>query len=98
MGGLLNYVTRRILFAIPVFLAVSVITYLITNAAGDPVQIVKFGIRNISPAQLAYLKAYFHEGDPIYIRYFFWLGDLLQGNLGQSLYTGSVAGLGLPRI
>jgi ABC-type dipeptide/oligopeptide/nickel transport system permease component len=33
MGGLLTYVARRVLFAIPVFLAVSIITFLITNAA-----------------------------------------------------------------
>ncbi len=98
MGGLLNYIIRRLLFAIPVFLAVSIITYLITNAAGDPVQIVKFGIRNITPAQLAQLKAYFHEGEPVYIRYFYWLSDLLQGNFGQSLYTGSVISLIIPRI
>ena len=98
MGGLANYVIRRVLFAIPVFLAVSVITYLITNAAGDPVQIVKFGIRNITPAQLEALKLYFHENQPVYIRYFYWLGDFLQGNLGQSLYTGSVAALIVPWI
>ena len=98
MGGLANYVIRRILFAIPVFLAVTIITFLITNAAGNPVQIVKFGIRNITPAQLAYLKAYFHVNQPIYIRYFYWLNDLLHFNLGESLYTGSVGALIFPWI
>lgn len=91
MASLLSYVLRRILFALPVFLAVSIITYLVTNAAGDPINIVKLGIKNATPVQLALLRAYFHEGDPVYVRYFYWLGSLLQGDLGKSLYTGTVA-------
>ena len=98
MGSLLNYVIRRALFAIPVFLAVSIITYLITNAAGDPVNIVRLGIRNITPAQLEQLRAFFHEGEPVYVRYFLWLNDLFHFNLGQSLYTGSVASRIIPWI
>ena len=98
MGSLLNYVIRRALFAIPVFLAVSILTFLITNAAGDPVNIVRLGIRSATPAQLAQLRAFFHVDQPIYVRYFLWLGDFLRGNLGQSLYTGSVASLIVPWI
>ncbi len=98
MGGLLNYVVRRLLFAIPVFLAVSIITYLITNAAGDPVNIVKIGIKSITPAQLAQLKAFFHTDQPVYVRYFLWLSDFVRGNMGQSLYTGSVASKIIPWI
>src|SRR5712691_458000 len=98
MGRLLNYIIRRILFAIPVFLAVSIITFLVTNAAGDPVQIVRLGIRNLNPAQLKAIQDYFHVNEPLYTRYFLWLADLLRGNLGQSLYSGSVAGKVVPWI
>ena len=98
MGSLLNYITRRVLFAIPVFLAVSIITFLVTNAAGDPVQIVRLGIRNLNPAQLKAIQDYFHVNEPLYARYFLWLSDLLRGNLGQSLYSGSVAGKVVPWI
>lgn len=98
MGGLLNYVLRRVLFAIPVFLAVSIITFLITNAAGNPVDIVRIGIKSITPAQLAALRAFYHVDDPLYVRYFLWLSDFVHGNLGQSLYTGSVAGMIVPWI
>jgi peptide/nickel transport system permease protein len=98
MASLLNYVIRRILFAIPVFLTVSVITFLITNAAGNPVDIVKLGIKNMTPQQLAYLQAYFHVNEPVYIRYFFWLADLLQGNWGNSLYAGTVTSQIVPWI
>jgi peptide/nickel transport system permease protein len=98
MGSLANYVIRRVLFAIPVFLAVSVITFLMTNAAGNPVQLVLAGIKTRSPAMVAELTQYFHLNEPLYIRYFFWLSDFLHGNLGQSLYTGSVASKIIPWI
>jgi peptide/nickel transport system permease protein len=98
MGGLLNYVVRRILFAIPVFLAVSVLTFFITNAAGNPLEIVKLGIKNMTPQQYQQLVNYFHLNEPVYIRYFYWLFDFLRGNLGLSLYSGSVAGRILPWI
>jgi peptide/nickel transport system permease protein len=91
MAGLLSYLLRRVLFAIPVFLTVSIITFLATNASGDPVAIVRLSIRNPTAVQIAALNAYFHVGEPIYTRYFLWLSDFLHGNLGVSLYTGTVA-------
>lgn len=91
MGSLANYVVRRILFAVPVFLAVSVLTFLITNAAGNPLEIVKLGAKSMTATELANLEAYFHLNEPLYLRYFSWLGGLFQGNLGDSLYSGSVA-------
>jgi ABC-type dipeptide/oligopeptide/nickel transport system permease component len=98
MGSLLNYIIRRVLFAIPVFLAVSILTFLITNAAGNPEFIVRLGIRSPTQAQLTALYNYFHLNQPLYTRYFLWLSDFLQGNLGQSLYTGSVSGEVVPWI
>jgi len=98
MASLLSYLVRRILFAIPVFLTVSVITFLITNAVIDPVAIVRLGIKNATPQQIAALKAYFHVDQPVYIRYFYWLSDFVRGDLGRSLYTGTVAQKVLPWI
>jgi peptide/nickel transport system permease protein len=96
MAGLLSYLLRRILFAIPVFLTVSIITFFVTNSAGNPVDIVRLGIKNPTPAQIAALNAYFHVGEPVYTRYFLWLSDFLHGNLGVSLYSGTVASKILP--
>ena len=98
MASLGNYILRRILFAIPVFIAVSIITFLVTNAAGNPVDIVRFGIRNITPAQLEALRQFFHVNEPLYIRYFLWLSDFLRGNMGDSLLTGSVASKSVPWV
>ena len=85
---------RRILFMIPVFLAVSILTFIVTNAAGNPIDIIRFGIRNLSGAQLKFLQEFYHVNDPLYVRYFYWLWDFVRGNLGQSLVLGGpVAGL-----
>lgn len=73
---------------VPVFLAVSVLVFFVTNAAGNPISLVRFGIRHLSSSQLAFLINYYHVNDPVYIRYFYWLGEFLQGNLGQSLVLG----------
>lgn len=98
MAGLLQYVIRRLLFIIPVFLAVSILTFLLTNAAGSPVKIIERGIHNLSKAQIASLNAFYHVNEPVIVRYFYWLSDFVRGNLGQSLYGGSVAGQMLPWV
>lgn len=98
MAGLWRYILRRLLFMIPVFIAVTLLTFLITNAAGDPVQIVKFAIRRITPAQIAALEAYYHTNEPIFARYFYWLFSFLQGDLGTSLRGGLVASKILPWV
>ena len=97
MASLAVYIIRRILFMIPVFLAVSILTYFITNAAGNPIDLVRFGIRNLTPAQQAFLNSYYHVNEPVYVQYFYWLWNFLQGNMGQSLVLGGpVAGLIIP--
>ena len=96
MAGLLSYLLRRILFAIPVFLTVSIITFLATNASGNPVDLVLYFVKNKTPETIAALNAQFHMGEPVYTRYFLWLSDFVQGNMGQSLYSGTVASKILP--
>jgi ABC-type dipeptide/oligopeptide/nickel transport system permease component len=98
MASILSYLVRRILFAIPVFLTVSVITFFMTNVVMDPLAIVRLGIKNPTTAQLNLLKIYFHLDQPVYVRYFDWLFDFVRGNWGTSLYTGTVASKVAPWI
>jgi ABC-type dipeptide/oligopeptide/nickel transport system permease component len=98
MGSLVNYIIRRTLFAIPVFLAVSILTFVVTNAAGNPIDIIRLGIKSMTAAQLHVLEQEFHVNEPVYVRYFLWLNDFLHGNLGQSLYTGSVSSKVFPWV
>ncbi|MDV3293544.1 MAG: ABC transporter permease [Nitrososphaerales archaeon] len=98
MGSLLTYIARRILFMVPVFLAVSILTFVMTNAAGNPIDLIRIGIKNLTTAQLKSLQDYYHVNDPIFVRYFYWLADFVQGNLGTSLLGGSVAQKVVPWI
>ena len=98
MGSLVTYIVRRILFMIPVFLAVSIITFVITNAAGNPIQLIRLGIKNLTPAQLSALESFYHVNDPVFVRYYYWLADFVQGNLGQSLQGGTVASKIIPWV
>ncbi len=88
MANLVTYIVRRILFMIPVFLAVSIFTFLITNAAGDPIALIRLQFKHMPPELLAALRAYYHLDQPLFVRYFIWLQEFLVGNLGFSPATG----------
>lgn len=91
MAGVSRYIIRRLLFMIPVFLGVAVLTYAVGNAAGDPITLIRIGLRNPSPQVLAALRAYYHLDRPVYERFLLWLWDLLHGNLGVSITGRPVA-------
>ncbi len=78
------YVIRRLLFAIPSLLAISLVLFtVLALAPGDP-----FGELmtnpNVPPAVAAALRAKYGLDDPIYIRYFHWLFAMMQGDWGFS--------------
>ena len=85
MASLVRYVIRRLLFMIPVFLGVAILTFMIGNAAGNPINLIRLGLRNPNPAVLDALRHYYHLDVPVYERFVFWLWDLLHGNLGVSI-------------
>lgn len=92
MAGYGRYVIRRLLFMIPVFLGVSILTFGVGNAAGDPIALIRIGLRNPSPAVLEALRKYYHLDQPVYMRYLNWLWNLFRGDLGTSVTGRSVAG------
>jgi len=76
---------------IPVFLGVAILTFLIGNAAGNPINLIRLGLRNPNPAVLDALRRYYHLDVPVYERFVFWLWDLMHGNLGVSISGRPVA-------
>ncbi|MGH2398753.1 MAG: ABC transporter permease [bacterium] len=83
-----RYVARRLLIMVPIFLGITVLSYLIlTLTPGDPVQML------ISPGQseedVAIKRRAFGLDQPAYVRYVKWLGELARGNLGYSFSTGA---------
>lgn len=78
------YLARRLL-QIPLVLAIVTLTiFLIVRATpGDPVQIM-LGMQT-SPEALAAMRAQFRLDQPVYLQYLLWVGDVLRGDLGNSI-------------
>lgn len=83
MTGVVPFVVRRILVAIPVLLFITAGTFFLGRwAPGDPITVRTGG--HASPEAVARIKQQLHLNDPIYLQYFHYMGDLLRGNLGTS--------------
>ena len=85
MASLTRYIIRRLLFMIPVFLGVAILTFAVGNAAGNPIDLIRAGLRNPDPAVLKALTVYYHLDKPVWERFLYWLWDLIHGNLGVSI-------------
>ena len=79
---------------ITLLLAVSIISFGLVSASPiDPVQQYILGLGTaVSPEHRAEIEAYWGVNEPPVERYFTWLSELLQGNLGESaIYRRPVA-------
>jgi peptide/nickel transport system permease protein/oligopeptide transport system permease protein len=81
---MLAYAIRRIFMLVPVFLAVSVIIFLILHfIPGDPIDnLLKVGS---SPNQRAEMMTRYGLDRPLPVQYGIWLGKLLTGDLGTAI-------------
>ena len=83
MTGVLPFIVRRLLAAIPVLLVVSAVTFFIGRyAPGDPVT-VRAGPR-ASDEQIERIKTNLGLNDPKPVQYVRYMGKLLRGDLGES--------------
>lgn len=78
-----KYIIKRILIAIPVLFGITIIDYVIMCLAGSPLEMLQ-GPR-VSEAALEAKAIAMGLDQPIYVQYFVWLGQLLQGNMGYSI-------------
>ena len=80
-----NYIARRIIQIGVMLFFLSFVCYaLLGLMPGDPVDILISSDPNITTADIERLKRIYGLDQPIYKRYFHWLGDILSGNLGYS--------------
>jgi peptide/nickel transport system permease protein len=80
------YAARRILYAVPIAIGVTVICFgLVYLAPGDPVQMLL--PPDASQADVEFLKKLYGFDQPIPIQYFKWLMRAASGDLGTSLQT-----------
>ena len=89
---MLAYVIRRVLIMIPMAVAISFLVYVGLDATpGDAVSFMLSPeqMSGANPERLEELREALGLNQPLFVRYFIWLGGLLQGNFGYTL-TGGV--------
>ncbi|HEX2788765.1 MAG TPA: ABC transporter permease [Ignavibacteria bacterium] len=89
-----DYIFKRILLFFPTLLIITMITFVICRMApGDPTEMrigatgeaMKTGAKNqITQATKEYYKKKFGLDKPIWQQYFIWLGNIAQGDFGNS--------------
>lgn len=84
---MLGYILKRLLYAVPVTLAVSVICFsLVQLAPGDPLTVVLPA--DATQEIVDQTRARYGLDKPLPAQYFLWLSNVLQGDLGTSIATG----------
>lgn len=81
---MIAFIIRRLLISIPVLLGVTLLTFLIVNARGNPVADMALNPR-YRAEDVARMRANMGLDEPVMVRYGIWLGSLLRGDLGLSM-------------
>ena len=80
------YLVNRLLSLLPTLLAVSLLVFgLQALLPGDPAKVLAGEEQD--PAVIAYLHAKLHLDEPLPLRYAYWIGGVLRGDLGDSVRT-----------
>ena len=81
---MLNFLTHRIATIVPTLFFVSIIIFGLQQLLpGDPAIVLAGEDRD--PNVVAYLRGKFHLDEPLPMRYLYWLGGVVRGDLGESL-------------
>lgn len=83
---MLRYVGRRLLYTLPILFGVSVLCFsLVHIAPGKPIDVLI--PEGASRELVAQLEASYGLDKPLAVQYFYWLANVLQGDLGRSITT-----------
>jgi peptide/nickel transport system permease protein len=81
---MLNFLTHRLATIIPTLFFVSVLIFGLQQLLpGDPA--IALAGEERDPNVIAYLRQKFHLDEPLPMRYLYWAGGVLQGDLGESV-------------
>jgi peptide/nickel transport system permease protein len=79
-----TFILKRLLYAIPTLLGITIITFVIVRLApGDPIRLFTFGSRATNE-DIEALRVLYGLDKPLPIQYLDWLFKIFQGNFGQS--------------
>jgi peptide/nickel transport system permease protein len=80
-----NFIVRRLLYAIPTLIGISIITFVIVRLSpGDPIRFFVFGQRDITGEDIERLRHAYGLDKPLPLQYVDWLIAMVQLNFGQS--------------
>jgi peptide/nickel transport system permease protein len=86
MGEMTEYLIRRLVTAIPLLFVIILLVFVFTHLhPGDPVRI-KLG-EKASPQAVQAMRERLHLDDPLPLQFVSYLGELIQGDLGESIYS-----------
>lgn len=81
--SLRRFIARRLLSVVPILVGVSLVTFGLANLApGDAIDLLVSFNPNISPTEIAQIKARYNLDEPVWSRYFIWLTSAVQGDFG----------------
>src|SRR5213594_2056396 len=84
--GVRQYIIRRLLYAIPTLLGISVIVFAITRLSpGDPVRLYTFGALNVTEEDIQALREYYGLNQPIWLQYVNWITQVIHLDFVKSL-------------
>lgn len=81
---MIAFIIRRLLQMIPLLFGITLITFIIINAAGSPLSDITFDPR-VTPEDRARIEENLGLNEPLHERYFVWVKNVFQGDLGYSL-------------
>src|SRR5262245_42530237 len=81
-----DYIIRRLLYAIPTLIGISIITFAIARLSpGDPIRLFTFGVQNFTQDDYNRLVHAYGLDKPLPLQYVDWATNALRGNFGDSL-------------
>ncbi len=81
-----KYIIRRVLAIIPVAGVIAVFVFMLLHLApGDPAAVIAGD--TAMPEDIARIRTKLGLDDPIYVQFVRWMGQLLRGDLGMSIYS-----------
>ena len=87
---MLKYIAKKVLQMIPMLILISFIVFAALQLTGiDPVNFMISPDMAANADNIERLRESLGLNDPFIIRYFKWIGQLLKGDLGYSIVTGS---------
>jgi peptide/nickel transport system permease protein len=80
-----GYIARRLLLLVPVLLGVSIVVFMVLHLSpGDPAEIMLGS--QATQEDLARLRLELGLTEPLHVQYLRWMGHVLRGDLGRSLW------------